>query len=508
MIIGTIQLYEMSVFCEFFLGIGIIYFVIHGLFVSFNNTKNYPLIQNSIISLSILFLIMVCFLLFNDSLSSLNYVSFCNTICTDYLSFSAKVFISIATIICLVLIEQYLITQQINSFEYVIIMLFAVLGLFLLCSANDLITAYLAIELQSLSFYVLAAFKKNSAYSVESGLKYFILGAFSSGFFLFGSSLIYGVSGSVNFEVLKELALFETNSFYVKDFLVFVEYSNLVLVGLLFIFVSLFFKLALAPFHFWAPDVYENSPSSSTIFFAIIPKISIFVLLLRLSYFTFSGFVNFWEEYITALAVISVIIGAVVGLEQRKFKSLLAYSSVSHMGYLLISFSTSSVEGFQTLFCYLVIYVGSGLCVWSIFMLTRLKGKYNKKQNKDLGDFILLRKSNFMLALILATALFSIAGLPPMVGFFVKLGVFSVAVKKGFYVIVFISIIFSVVSTFFYLRVIKILFFEPVLVGRLYYPVKNKPAIVTAIFFYLFVFLFLNPSVLYLVSNKMNLLFI
>ena len=221
MIIETIKLYEMSIFCEFFLGIGIIYFVIHGLFVSFNSTKNYPLIQNSIISLSILFLIMVCFLLFNDSLNNLNYVSFCNTISTDYLSFSAKVFISFSTIICLVLIEQYLITQQINSFEYVIIMLFAVLGLFLLCSANDLITAYLAIELQSLSFYVLAAFKKNSAYSVESGLKYFILGAFSSGFFLFGSSLIYGVSGSVNFEVLKELALFEPNSFYEKDFFSF-----------------------------------------------------------------------------------------------------------------------------------------------------------------------------------------------------------------------------------------------------------------------------------------------
>ena len=189
MAIETIKLHEMGVFPELFLGIGILYLIMYGLFVSFNSTNKFPLIQSSIIALSILSLTMVCFLFLNEGLNNINYVSFCNTISNDYLSFSAKMVIGVSSIGCLLLIQQYLVTQQINFFEYVIILLFAVLGLFLLCSANDLITAYLAIELQSLSFYVLAAFKKDSTYSVESGLKYFILGAFSTGLFLFGSSI-------------------------------------------------------------------------------------------------------------------------------------------------------------------------------------------------------------------------------------------------------------------------------------------------------------------------------
>lgn len=516
MAIETIKLHEMGVFPELFLGIVILYLIMYGLFVSFNSSNKFPLIQSSIIALSVLSLTMVCFLFLNEGLNNINYVSFCNTIANDYLSFSAKMVIGVSSIGCLLLIQQYLVTQQINFFEYVIIILFAVLGLFLLCSANDLITAYLAIELQSLSFYVLAAFKKDSTYSVESGLKYFILGAFSSGLFLFGSSLIYGVSGSVNFEDLKDLILFETNMHLFEVFSLYNSestslyfiYNDLILIGLVFIFVSLFFKLALAPFHLWSPDVYEGSPSSSTLFFAIVPKISIFVLLVRLSYYAFPTFVDMWQEYVTIIAVGSVIVGSVAGLEQRKFKSLLAYSSISHMGYLLISFSSGSVEGFQMLFSYLIVYTGSGLCIWSIFILTRLKTIYNKKQNKDLGDLVLLTKSNNLLAIALTVALFSIAGLPPMVGFMVKLSIFLVVIEQSLYTIALISIVFSVISTFFYLRIVKILFFEPVLVGRLYYPIKTQKAIIVALFLYLFIFLFINPSMLYLISHKISLLFL
>lgn len=516
MAIETIKLHEMGIFPELFLGIVILYLIMYGLFVSFNSSNKFPLIQSSIIALSVLSLTMVCFLFLNEGLNNVNYVSFCNTIANDYLSFSAKMVIGVSSIGCLLLIQQYLVTQQINFFEYVIIVLFAILGLFLLCSANDLITAYLAIELQSLSFYVLAAFKKDSTYSVESGLKYFILGAFSSGLFLFGSSLIYGVSGSVNFEDLKDLILFETNMNLFEGFSLYNSestslyfiYNDLILIGLIFIFVSLFFKLALAPFHLWSPDVYEGSPSSSTLFFSIVPKISIFVLLVRLSYYAFPTFVDMWQEYVTIIAVGSVIVGSVAGLEQRKFKSLLAYSSISHMGYLLISFSAGSVEGFQMLFSYLIVYTGSGLCIWSIFILTRLKTMYNKKQNKDLGDLVLLTKSNNLLAIALTVALFSIAGLPPMVGFMVKLSIFLVVIEQSLYTIALISIVFSVISTFFYLRIVKILFFEPVLVGRLYYPIKTQKALIVALFLYLFIFLFINPSMLYLISHKISLLFL
>ena len=510
MTIETIKLYEMGLFPELYLGIGIIYLIVHGLFVSFNTTNNFPLVQSSIVSLSVLCLTMVCFLFLNENCSNLNYVSFCNTIAIDYLSLSAKLVLGVSSIGCLLLIQPYLATQRINFFEYVIILLFAILGLFLLCSANDLITAYLAIELQSLSFYVLAAFKKDSTYSVESGLKYFILGAFSSGLFLFGSSMIYGLSGTVNFEDLKDLMLFDMS--FNQGFLVtkslMITYNNLVLVGLMFIFVSLFFKLALAPFHLWSPDVYEGSPSSSTLFFAIVPKISIFILLSRLSYYAFPSFISAWQEYVTIIAISSVIVGSMAGLEQRKLKSLLAYSSISHMGYLLISFSAGNLEGFQMLFGYLIIYIGSGLCIWSVFILTKLKTVYSKKQNKDLGDLVFLSKSNNMLAIVLATALFSTAGLPPMIGFILKLSIFLVAIEQSFYIAALISIVFSVVSTFFYLRIIKILFFEPVLVGRLYYPIKTSRALIGAVFFYLFIFLFINPSMLYLFSQKVSLLFV
>ena len=506
MVIDSIKLNEMSVFAEFFLGISIMYLIIYSLFVSFNSQNNFPLIQSSVVNLGALTLLMSCFLLWNDSLIIVKYVSFCNTIVNDYLSFSAKIIIGVSSIVCFSLIKQYLIAQKINSFEYVIILLFSILGLFLLCSANDFITTYLALELQSLSFYILAAFKKKTSDSVESGLKYFILGSFSSGLFLFGSSLIYGALGTVNFTEIKDLFIFTdwtTSSFYL-----FLDTSDCVVIGLLFVFVSLFFKLALAPFHLWSPDVYENSPTSSSFFFAVVPKISIFIVILRFSYYALFESLLWSQELIAFVAIASVIVGSLGGLEQRKFKSLLAYSSISHMGYLLITFVSESFEGFQMLFCYLIVYTGSGLCVWSVFMLTRLKKVDTKKQNKDLGDFTLLRKSNGMLAVILMTALFSIAGLPPMIGFVAKLNVFLVAVEKTMYFLAFFSMLFSVISTFFYLRVVKILYFEPTLVGRLYHPISSLKVVTVTVLFYLFLFLFVNPQMLYLVSHKISMLFV
>jgi NADH-quinone oxidoreductase subunit N len=278
-------------------------------------------------------------------------------------------------------------------------------------------------------------------------------------------------------------------------------------VGLIFILVSLFFKLALAPFHLWAPDIYENSPNSSAFFFAVVPKISIFVILIRISYHVLLSDLIWSETIISSIGVLSVLVGSLGGLEQRKFKSLLAYSSISHTGYMLIAFVSESFEGFQMLFCYLIIYTGSGLCIWSVFMLLRLKKINNGKQNKDLTDFVLLKKSNKTLTVILTVALFSIAGIPPMIGFLAKLNIFLVAVSKGLYFISFLSIMFSVFSTFYYLRVIKILYFEPRVVGKLYYPIITKNVGVIVVLNYFFLFTFINPSILYLVTHKMSLLF-
>ena len=663
MIIETVKIKEMGLFPELFLGVAIIYLIIYGVFISFNSKNKFPLVQTSTINLSVLTLFMACFLLFNDDLVVLNCISFSNTIANDYLSFSSKIVIGVSSIICLLFIQQYVVAQRINQFEYIVILLFAILGLFLLCSSNDLITAYLAIELQSLSFYILAAFKKDSTYSIESGLKYFILGAFSSGLFLFGSSLVYGITGSVNFEDFKELffwvlpgsalAMNKAASFNdaeifnvldlfltknsedqtfifeelvknvenfsefeidlkntdqlilytkllnrvnnLKEFFVdtlnekalvkgiifktsqlesilevfyfelekLLESSKLSLLekeltdqvysdlnleldrqifwavfncylessfeaqtllfevdtlkenfdvsllqfALIFILISLFFKLALAPFHVWVIDIYEGSPSSSTFFFAVVSKLSIFILLLRICHYGFYGFLDNWRYSVVLIAIFSVIVGSVAGLEQRKLKSLLAYSSISNMGYLLISFSAGSLEGIQMLFIYLLIYMISGLSVWSIFLLTQLKKMNNKKQNKDLADLVLLRKSNGMLAIILTVALFSMAGLPPMIGFMVKIGIFLTAIETSMYIVALISLLFSVISTFYYIRIIKMLYFEPVLVGQLYYPINSQKAFILVLIFYLFIFLFANPTLLYLFSYKIGLMF-
>ena len=283
---------EIQLLPEIFLGISIIYLIIHGTFISVNN--KYLLIQNSILYLSILIIAMFCFLLLNNSVEYNNFQTFNNTIILDYLSFSSKAWIALISIFCFLMIQRYLVIQKINYFEYIVLILFALLGIFFICSSNDLITAYLSIELQSLSFYIMAAMKKDSAFSVDAGLKYFILGAFSSSLFLFGSSILYGVSGTTNFEDLKNLFFLmylEYESVYGVDNYTFVKHvfidGGLIQFALVFIFVSLLFKLAVAPFHLWSLDVYEGSPSSSTFFFAVVPKLAIFILIIRIFYSSF-----------------------------------------------------------------------------------------------------------------------------------------------------------------------------------------------------------------------------
>jgi len=417
------------------------------------------------------------------------------------------------SIFCFLMIQPYISRQKINYFEYSILILFALLGIFFICSANDLITAYLSIELQSLSFYIMASMKKDSAFSVDAGLKYFILGAFSSSLFLFGSSILYGVSGTTNFEDLKNLFFLmdldcgsvdgSSNNTFVKH--LFLD-GSLIQFALIFIFVSLLFKLGIAPFHLWSIDVYEGSPSSSTFFFAVIPKLAIFVLLIRIFYSSFFEHIVKWRYYMAIIAVLTIIVGSFGGLEQKKFKSLLAYSSISHMGYTLIAFITGTFEGMQVLFCYLFLYMVVSLYTWSIFLVLQLKYKYTKKQNKDLADLNSLSKSNSILALFFSTVLLSIAGFPPMIGFLVKIGIFLVSMEASMYFVALISILCSVISTFYYIRVIKIMYFESSIAGKLYHPINSDVSVLIVCLFYFLLFLFINPTLVYLISHKMILL--
>jgi NADH-quinone oxidoreductase subunit N len=466
-----------------------------------------------VLYLSILIISVFCFLSINNNVQYNNFQILNGTIIIDYLGNFSKNLIAITSVFCLLIMQYYLTVQKINYFEYSVLILFALLGIFFICSSNDLITAYLAIELQSLSFYIMAAFKKDSAFSVDAGLKYFILGAFSSGLFLFGSSILYGVSGTTNFEDLKNLFfliyskydnLYEiTNYNLIKHIMID---KGLIQFALSFIFVSLLFKLAIAPFHLWSVDVYEGSLSSSTFFFAVVPKLAIFILIIRIFYLSFFEYTVKWQYYVIIIAMLTILVGSFAGLEQKKLKSLLAYSSISHMGYTLIAFCTGTFEGIQMLFCYLFLYMIAGLSMWSILLLLRLKYKYIKKQNKDLADLNLLNKSNNILALFFSIVLLSIAGLPPMIGFLVKISVFLVSVEAFMYFLAIISILCSVISTFYYIRILKIMFFENFVVGRLYYPLKSHVSILIVSIFYFLLFLFINPTLIYLFSYKITLL--
>jgi NADH-quinone oxidoreductase subunit N len=412
-----------------------------------------------------------------------------------------------------------------------------------MCSSNDFLTAYLSLELSSLALYILASFKKTSSYSIESGLKYFIIGAISSAFFLLGSSFIYLYSGSVHFDDFK--TLYESDMFffdeefakecpiyfdllfnpildmsliYHNDYLKLINEGSLttsdilrgtfdfsfIEIGLALIIFSMCIKLAAAPFHLWSLDVYEGSPTSSSFFFAAITKLSIFVLLIRICFFNFhSAFVH-WQFYFFWIGVISVFVGSFGGLKQRRLKTLLAYSSITNMGYALLALGTATVIGIQMLFFHIVIYMISGLCTWSILIFLRLKNKkLSNKYNKELSDLALLRKSNPALAFAFSLTMFSIAGIPPMVGFLAKMGIFLSVINIYFYIFAAASAVFSVIATVYYIRVIKVIYFENLLVGKLYYPINSSNTILLSFLIFLLLILFINPSILFIWGHKL-----
>lgn len=522
---SLVFLQSFTVFPEYFISVSIIYVLIVVVLITYNVYG--LMLQKAVSECMALMLFMACYLIMNDDLIALNFATFNNSIINDYFGFFTKMVVCLSSAIYFLIIANSLKEQKLTSFEYLLITLFSVLGLMLMCTSNDLLTAYLAIELASLSCYLLASFKKTSSYSVEGGIKYFITGAVSSAFFLLGSSLIYGLTGSINFSDFFDL--FECSFLYqfpyqIMDFgdniaelawyiwwvmthdLPELFDYNFIELGLSLILFSLFIKLALAPFHLWSLDVYEGSPTSATFFFAVISKLSIFVLLVRLCYISFFTLQSCWQFYSLWIGVFSIFVGSFGGLKQRKLKTLLAYSSTSHMGYALIAFSTSTYLGIQMLFFYLVIYIIAGLCTWSIILSLRLKKKsLGNKYNKELGDLVLLKKSNSALAFAFALTMFSIAGIPPMVGFLAKMSVFLSVVGISFYLIALVSILFSVVSTFYYIRVIKVLYFENSIVGKLYYPIEHNKTLILSVLIVSLTFLFINPTTLYLLNYKVIL---
>ena len=502
---NLVELKTFNVFPEYFIGISALYIFVVILLITYNV---YGLVVQKALSECIgLILLLTCYLILNDdsvfssnSLELYSILGFYKFVVTDYFELFTKFMVCFFSALYFFIIADFLKEHKLTSFEYLLILLFAVLGLMLLCSTNDLLTAYLSIELISLSSYVLAAFKKTSSYSAEAGVKYLVTGAISSAFFLLGSSFIYAYGGTVT---ITDFWLITSNKAWFNGTENFYLLEPLIEIGLTFIVLSLFIKLSLAPFHIWSLDVYEGSPTISTFFFAVITKLSFFVFLVRITYIAAFKYSDVWQFYIIVIALLSVFVGSFGGLRQRKLKTLLAYSSISHMGYALLAFTAGSRFGTEMLLFYLVIYMLSGLGVWFVIFATKLnKKRHTGKFSKELGDLSLLRKSNPAFALSLTLTMFSIAGIPPLAGFFAKMGVFLTVLHAQYYFVALLAILCSVVSTFYYIRIIKILFFENLLVGKLYYPLMTDKTSLFSILIFLLLFLFINPTLLYLIVYK------
>jgi len=333
--------------------------------------------------------------------------------------------------------------ERFERFEYPILILLATAGMMMMISANDLISLYMGLELQSLSLYVLAAINRDSTKATEAGLKYFVLGALSSGMLLYGSSLIYGFVGTTGFEAIAT-ALQARGAGLGVTF------------GMVFILAGLAFKISAVPFHMWTPDVYEGAPTPVTAFFASAPKVAAMALFVRVASGPFLDVTVQWQQIVSFIAIASMVLGAFAAIGQTSIKRLLAYSSISHMGFALVGLAAGNQEGIRGVVIYMTIYLvmtlGTFACV--IAMRTRDGAVEN------IEDLAGLSKNNPFMALVLGTLMFSLAGIPPLAGFFAKFYVFLAAIKAGLFTLAVIGVIASVVGAYYYLRIVKIMYFD------------------------------------------------
>tara|TARA_B100001121_G_scaffold261508_1_gene241444 strand:+ start:9 stop:1424 length:1416 start_codon:yes stop_codon:yes gene_type:complete len=420
------------IYSELILAFSIMLLLIIGVFKKKSSTLVYYL---SILTLLIIFIFTLS--LFEKNSTSL----FLNSYKIDYLSSFMKVLLYLSGIFVMLSSSKYLILNQIFKIEYPILLLSSILGMSIMISSNDLIVFYMGLELQSLALYVLASFKRENPLSAESGLKYFVLSALSSGLLLYGCSLIYGYAGSTNFNIISS----NINS---------VNYG--LTLGIVFILVGLAFKISAVPFHMWAPDVYQGSPTSVTIFFAILPKIAALTVFIRFLYVPFINLIDQWQVIIIFLSIASMIFGAVAAIGQKNLKRLMAYSSISHMGFALAGLAVGTNEGIQSSIIYMSLYVIMNLSFFSsLFML-----KINQKYYETIDDLSGLSKNHPMLSLAMLVSLFSLAGIPPLAGFFAKFYIFMAVIEQEMYFLAIVGLLSTVIAAFYYLRIIKTIYFD------------------------------------------------
>ncbi len=418
---------------EIFISLSIMFLLVLGVFKKDSSKITF--------NISLLVLLITSIITLNETFSINRVTLFNNSVVIDHMSSLMKIITLIGAFLVLVISSAYLKSYKIFKIEYPILILSSVLGMMVMISSNDLMVFYMGLELQSLALYVLATFNRDQLKSSEAGLKYFVLSALSSGLLLYGCSLIYGFSGSTNFNVISSQL---NSNEYVLTF------------GIVFILVGIAFKISAVPFHMWAPDVYEGSPTSVTLFFTMVPKIAALTVFIRFLYVPFLNLIDQWQMIIIFLSIASMLFGAIAAIGQTNIKRLVAYSSIGHIGYTLAGLATGSNEGIQSSIIYISIYVIMNLALFSCLLML----KRNDQYYEDIDDLSGLSKNHPLLSLSLLVILFSLAGIPPLAGFFAKFYIFKTVIEQSMYFLAIVGLLSTVIAAFYYLRIIKIIYFD------------------------------------------------
>jgi len=460
---------------EIFLTLSIFSILMIGVF-----TKNS---FNLIFNLSSLIILLTIAIILNNPNNTEKI--FLESFTRDNFSNFFKILILVSSLFVLNSSKNFILDNKLAKFEYPIIILLSILGMFFMVSSNDIILFYLGLELQSLSLYILASIDRDNLKSSESGIKYFVLSALSSGLLLYGCSLLYGFTGSTNFDLIaNELGKENTGAVF----------------AMVFILVGLAFKVSAVPFHMWTPDVYEGAPTSITSYFAVVPKVAGLAVLIKFMLIPFSKILMEWQTIIIFISIASMILGAVAAIGQKNIKRLLAYSSIGHIGYALAGVATGMISGYESAIVYIAIYVVMNIGAFSCLYLLKKDGEYKE----NVSDLSGISKKHPILAISFLVILFSLAGIPPLGGFFAKFYVFTAVVEQKMYVLAIIGLLTTVISAFYYLRIIKTIYFDDSVIS--FDVTKNKFAqlsIFTSCSILLTFFLY--PSVL---NNIVDTLFL
>ena len=354
-----------------------------------------------------------------------------------------KAVIGLSAAAALLLSKHYFQSEKLDRYEFSVLTLYSVLGMSIMVSANNLLSMYIGIEMQSLALYIMAAFNRDSLRASESGLKYFVLGALSSGLLLYGASLVYGFTGSLDFETIRAS-------------IQLTGVTTGVVAGMVFLLCGLAFKISAAPFHMWTPDVYEGSPTPVTGFFAAAPKLAAMAIIARLTIVPFGDILGQWQQVIIVMAVLSMLVGALGAIVQTNIKRLMAYSSIANMGYALVPIAAGTIAGIQGMLIFMTIYVITVIGVFATILQMRLRNGMVEK----ISDLSGLSKTNPGMAMSFTIFMFSLIGIPPLLGFFGKWYAFSPAFEAGLWWLAVIALVLSVVGAFYYLRLVKVMWFD------------------------------------------------